>query len=188
MIKITKHRKSASEMFHLLIPILLFMFICLIFIIVFSFLEQSFIGKKLVEIQATDFTISNIDPSFRVSLNNILMTNFPSKESNNYNLSLYEIIYYNLESLYDSEIKSIFRQSFLFDNNIVLTIYQNEMCALREAFSTSSILSYSEIRPLKMPISSVIINNRCVDISYLDFSYHRYSSQYDSFTQFDMVD
>jgi len=112
--RLIKNKTAASEAFNLFVPILLFMLIAFTFIFLFSIVKNNFDGDKLtakVEGLPQSTVSSNIDFS------SLLKTQFQYKryeDSNpdpNYNISLYEIIYYGLEKRYDNEIKNQLKQN-----------------------------------------------------------------------------
>jgi len=118
MKKIFKNKKAASEMFHLFVPILLFIVVVFFALMLFSMVQSNWLAKKAFERHVYvkhDIKGDISDPS--LLLNTMLRTEFPYKDSQydknpdyTYNLTLYEIFYYDLHWRYQDEIRRFVEQ------------------------------------------------------------------------------
>jgi hypothetical protein len=186
MVKLFHNKKAAAEVFNLVVPIILFMIVCMIMYVLFSLVNYGGRFKR----DSFDGLGSEIDNNY-LFLQTLLSTRFPYIDENgvkdlNYNISLYEIIYYNMEGRYKDLFKNIVDS--LFDNkefhstffsegnlrrntNIILVIYSTDRCYGRISLrTTENPLSFVEefwedYEEQLSSIKSMLINNRCVALS-----------------------
>jgi len=108
-----KRAGAASGMFHLFVPILLFMIICFVFLMMFSLVQNNWLGEKAFKKKIkTDIEVTGDVYAGSINLNTMLNTRFNYKENKDdktpdkeYNITLYEIFYHGLYETYDAEIK-----------------------------------------------------------------------------------
>lgn len=114
--KLRKNKKAgaASGMFHLFVPILLFMIICFVFLMLFSLLQSGgwFEKRAYKKMIGIDIEVTGDVYAGSINLNTMLNTRFNYKENKDdktpdksYNITLYEIFYYGMYERYDQEIK-----------------------------------------------------------------------------------
>ncbi len=141
--RLFKTKKAASEMFHLFVPILLFMVVCLIFIVIFSFIQQSFTGRTMTNwkshnlYDADDFTLSSGPNRSYADAVSVLKTTVLCKskvsptDASYYRFSIYEIFY---EGIYQ-ECKDSINNAI---DNYIITYSSNEICNSPYACSSSN--------------------------------------------------
>jgi hypothetical protein len=173
--RLLKSKKAASEAFNIFIPLILFILACLIFIYLFH---------KVGQIPGLEQ--QNVKLAGRIkdanALTNILSSNMEFKTDNlgntynsKYNISIYEIFYYNLEPLYKKQIEdyikiheSIYRkEGFNYFTTYYLVLFKNSKCEC-----TSGILSnVAFIAPndlfcggFDQVADTFMVNGRCLQI------------------------
>jgi hypothetical protein len=125
MVNLIRNKKAAAEVFNLVIPIILFMLVCMLIFILFNIINTTFTVRRTVTSVFLDDELKDmngsIDTNF-VSLSMLLSTNYRYIDENgvisrDYNISLYEIIYYGLEDRYEFFIRNHLSKLGNLENN-----------------------------------------------------------------------
>ncbi len=128
------------------IPIMGYIFACLIFMFLLFIFFQSENVKDAIKIDENlDLRQYGVGAHWLID-NNILISQLPYKDNNvvnyNYNLSIYEILNNNLESSYEDEINSILNIYIL--NNCESNCGKMQVAIVRKMYYNRLVKVYGE--------------------------------------------
>ena len=134
-------KKGASEAFNVIVPILLFVLVCVVFFVLFWFISNYYTAVKALPGYSAEYDPVEYEVKSAISVNNIhagtdfdsiIFSTFKYKSNipnSNYRISLYEIIYYNLESQYTGQILSFLEEFYDAGCDAIIPLFPS--CSIR---------------------------------------------------------
>lgn len=111
-------KKGAAEVFHIVVPILIFIVVCVIYFIIFWYLKNFMVAASLFS--PTQHGVGDASGNLQyaypsIAISNVMAGTVQHKTHPDYNISLYDIYYYGLQDEYADEI-ALYLDNMFTDN------------------------------------------------------------------------